>query len=116
MRMDLLGALQFPIGHPIADQLYVAHPYISGRYIPFEDYDLTFLEDRLREFCWLAQCLGATEVTIESEKDKSFDNKVNTKKALMKRIEKIQDLNSLEISFLLTRNLVRAKNRLCRTD
>lgn len=69
MRMDLLGALQFPIGHPIADQLYVAHPYISGRYIPFEDYDLT---------CWLAQCLGATEVTIESEKDKSFDNKVNT--------------------------------------
>lgn len=78
MRMDLLGALQFPIGHPIADQLYVAHPYISGRYIPFEDYDLTFLEDRLREFCWLAQCLGATEVTIESEKDKSFDNKVNT--------------------------------------
>ncbi len=78
MRMDLLGALQFPIGHPIADQLYVAHPYISGRYIPFEDYDLTFLEDRLREFCWLAQCLGATEVTIESEKDKSFDNQTNT--------------------------------------
>lgn len=78
MRMDFSGALQFPIGHPIADQLYVAHPYISGRYIPFEDYDLTFLEDRLREFCWLAQCLGATEVTIESEKDKSFDNKTNT--------------------------------------
>ncbi|RRD62350.1 hypothetical protein EII40_03655 [Tannerella forsythia] len=79
MRMDLLGALQFPIGHPIADQLYVAHPYISGRYIPFEDYDLTFLEDRLREFCWLAQCLGATEVTIESEKDTSNDKKQNSK-------------------------------------
>lgn len=55
----------FPIGHPVANQLYIGHPLIPGKYIPFEDYQLEFVEDRVREFCEFVQDLGATEISIE---------------------------------------------------
>ena len=60
-----LPALHFPMGHPIANQLYVGHPYIPSNYIPFENYELTFIEDKVREFCQIMQYLGATEINIE---------------------------------------------------
>lgn len=60
-----LPAIRFPIGHPIANQLYVGHPYIPSRYIPFEHYELELIEDKIREFCQIAQYLGATEINIE---------------------------------------------------
>ena len=55
----------FPIGHPIANQVYIGHPLIPNKYIPFEDYQLEFVEDKVREFCEFVQDLGATEITIE---------------------------------------------------
>lgn len=57
--------INFPTGHPIANYLYVGHPYIPNKYIPFETYQLELVEDKVREFCYLAQCLGATEISIE---------------------------------------------------
>ena len=59
--------MQFPIGHPIANQLYVGHPYLPQKYIPFENYQLELIEDKVREFCQIAQCLGATEISIDAE-------------------------------------------------
>lgn len=55
----------FPIGHPIALQLYVGHPYIKKKYLPFDNYELELIEDKVREFCQLVQCLGAKEISIE---------------------------------------------------
>lgn len=61
-----LPTLNFPIGHPVANQLYVGHPYIPSKYIPFESYELELIEDKIREFCQIMQFLGATEINIES--------------------------------------------------
>lgn len=65
MRKDRLGGIEFPIGHPIINQLYIGHPFISTKYIPFENYELEFIEDKVREFCQIVQALGATEVDIK---------------------------------------------------
>lgn len=65
IRMDNLPAIKFHMGHPIANQLYVGHPLIPSKYIPFENYQLELVEDKVREFCILAQSLGATEISIE---------------------------------------------------
>ena len=78
-----LPNIHFPMGHPIANQLYVGHPYIPSNYIPFENYELTFIEDKVREFCQIMQYLGATEINIEcintssSNKDTNLQQKVS---------------------------------------
>ncbi len=50
---------------PASNQLYVGHPYTPSMYIPFENYELELLEDKLREYCMVMQSLGATEINIE---------------------------------------------------
>ena len=78
-----LPNIHFPMGHPIANQLYVGHPYIPSNYIPFENYELTFIEDKVREFCQIMQYLGATEINIEcintssSNKDTNLQQKAS---------------------------------------
>ena len=69
-----LPAINFPIGHPIANQLYVGHPYLPSKYIPFENYELELLEDKIREFCHVMQYLGATEISIDSQNTLSSNN------------------------------------------
>ena len=65
LNIQNLPSINFPMGHPIANQLYVGHPLTPAKYIPFENYQLELVEDRIREFCMLAQSLGATEISIE---------------------------------------------------
>ena len=68
IKIDKLPSeLDFPIGHPVANQVYVGHPYLPHKYIPFENYQLELIEDKVREFCQIAQCLGATEISIDTE-------------------------------------------------
>lgn len=72
--------ISFPLGHPIENELYVAHPYTSNKYVTFDNYEIDFLNERVHEFCELAQALGATEVTIEtiSTKERNYDLTKNT--------------------------------------
>lgn len=78
-----LPAINFPMGHPVANQLYVGHPYIPSKYIPFENYELELIEDKIREFSQIMQYLGATEINIESvnassnDKDVKVDQKIS---------------------------------------
>lgn len=72
------SGIVFPIGHPVAYQLYVGHPYIKQKYLPFESYELELIEDKVREFCQLVQCLGATEISIECLNSSSSDRNTNT--------------------------------------
>ena len=60
------GNFSFPIGHPVSGQLYVGHPFVKDKYLPIDIYDLELLEDRLREFCYVVQSLGAIEVAVEN--------------------------------------------------
>ncbi len=57
--------IDFPLGHPRANQIYIGHPLVPSKYIPLENYQLELVEDKVREFCMLAQSLGATEITID---------------------------------------------------
>lgn len=58
--------ITFPVGHPVENQLYIGHPYLPNLYLPYETYQYNFVEDRVREFCEIAQTLGATEITVEA--------------------------------------------------
>lgn len=75
--INLLEKIDFPIGHPIANQLYIGHPYTAHKYLPFENYQLELIEDKVREFCHIAGCLGATEISIDSNNSSSSNMSSN---------------------------------------
>lgn len=69
-----LSSLTFPTSHPKINEVYIAHPRTTSRYMPIESYQLELIEDRVREFCELAQGLGATEINIECLNSNSNDS------------------------------------------
>ena len=77
--LDKLSNIEFPIGHPIANQLYVGHPLLLTRYLPLDSYQLELVEDRVREFCMLVQSLGATKIDMEAVNAYSSDTTIKTK-------------------------------------
>lgn len=85
-KLDCSG-ISFPIGHPVAYQLYVGHPYVAQKYLPFDSYELELIEDKVREFCQLAQCLGATEISIESLNSSSSDQHSNTEQNVSGKVD-----------------------------
>lgn len=60
--------INFPVGHPQANTLYLGHPLIPTEYIPFENATEKLFLDKIREFCYLVQCLGAEEIFIQRTK------------------------------------------------
>lgn len=63
-----LSQIEFPIGHP----------YLRSKYIPFENYELELIEDKIREFCHIMQCLGAKEININSFNNSASDRSGST--------------------------------------
>ncbi len=61
-----LSNLVLPVGHPIPYEVYVGHPLDKNVYFPISSYQVELLKDKIHEFCYLVQCLGATELTIEA--------------------------------------------------
>ena len=55
-------------GVPQANTLYLAHPVRQTLYLPYEGAEEKLFMDKVREFCYLVQCLGATEVVFHSNK------------------------------------------------
>lgn len=118
-----LPDITFPIGHPIANQLYIGHPYLPQKYIPFENYQLELIEDKVREFLQIAQSLGAIEISIETENssqsstsrdyhtkiDGGIDYKVSNAKGGLKRdrsrnlMEEISQAVNLHQTFVPTK-------------
>lgn len=79
--------LSFPIGHPVVNQLYVGHPLVPNKYFPYEDYQLEFVEDKIREFCEFVQDLGAIEITIDCLNSSYNDRNSDTEKTYSGGIE-----------------------------
>ena len=73
LNMDNRPNINFPITHPKQDHTYICHPYKTDTYLPIEDYDYELLNDRISEFCYLLQCLGATSISIENVKGENND-------------------------------------------
>ena len=59
--------LVFPLGRP-QPSLYMAHPVKTNHYYPMKGVEETLFMEKVREFCWLVQCLGAKEVSFHSNK------------------------------------------------
>ena len=70
---NIPSCIKFPMGHPIAGELYIGHPYNSSLYVPYEKSEDTFFVDKVHELCYLLECLGAEEITITSIKGKSVN-------------------------------------------
>lgn len=70
--------IKFPIGHPQANTLYIAHPVNKELYIPFEGASYNFFIDKVHELCYLLQCLGATEISFKSIKGREATLEENT--------------------------------------
>lgn len=62
---DLPTSIQFPVGHPQANTLYIGHPFKPATYLPFENATEQFFMERVHELCYLGQCLGANEIRIK---------------------------------------------------
>lgn len=62
--------IELPNGHPQANTLYLGHPLRSSIYVPFEEAEYMFFIDEVRVFCWICQCLGATEISFRTVKGK----------------------------------------------
>ena len=69
----LPNEINFPVGHPIENELYIGHPFKSIVYLPLENYELDLFLDRINEFCYLLQCLGAVELSIKTIKGQATD-------------------------------------------
>lgn len=81
LNINQLPEVQFPSFHPKNNQTYIVHPYKTDSYLPIENYDYELLNDRLNEFFYFLQCLGATSITFETieEESKEENTHSNTK-------------------------------------
>ncbi|WP_455150396.1 hypothetical protein [Capnocytophaga sp.] len=81
LNINQLPEIHFPQYHPKVNQTYIAHPYKTDTYLPIENYDYELLNDRLYEFFYILQCLGATSITFETieEENNEENNHSNTK-------------------------------------
>lgn len=64
-------------GVPQANTLYLAHPVRQTLYLPYEGAEEKLFMDKVREFCYLVQCLGATEVIFHSNKGMKISESFN---------------------------------------
>ena len=61
------------------NELYVGHPYNPSVYIPYNQAEDILFQDKIQEFCYILQQLGAEEITITSLKGRKI-NEINNKK------------------------------------
>lgn len=65
--------LEFPIGHPVEGLLYLAPPSRNKYYIPAMEYEDAVFIDKVNEYCYLLQCLGAKEIKVYKIAGKSLE-------------------------------------------
>ncbi|MDG1279402.1 MAG: hypothetical protein P8O16_19145 [Algoriphagus sp.] len=65
---DVPYKIYFPIGHPHMNEVYTCHPLKNDFYIPINGFQEELFYDRVNEFTYLLQCLGATRIEISSAK------------------------------------------------
>lgn len=67
---NIPSCIKFPTGHPIANQLYIGHPFNPTFYVPYEESEELFFLDKVHELRYLLECLGAEEISVTSIKGK----------------------------------------------
>lgn len=74
---DVPNEIYFPIGHPYKNEVYACHPLKNNFYLPLNGFQEELFYDRVNEFTYLLQCLGATKIEISSAKEVS-SNKIDS--------------------------------------
>lgn len=77
---DVPVGLKFPIGHPHENEVYTCHPLKNDFYIPLKNFEKELFLDKVNEFTYLIQCLGAIKIEITSSKTNlnQYNKKINT--------------------------------------
>lgn len=83
------GYLNFPVGHPQPNTLYIGHPIKVGTYLPFEDSTEQLFMEKIRELCYLAQCLGAVEIRFKKIKGRDISQSDTTQTGISAEGEKM---------------------------
>lgn len=78
---ELPKSIQFPVGHPVLNELYIGHPYSKDIYVPYQEHEFLFLKDKIDELSYLLQCLGAEEIRITSVKGSTYNETASSKSA-----------------------------------
>jgi hypothetical protein len=73
------NCINFYDNMPLNNELYVGHPYNPSVYIPYNQAEDILFQDKIQEFCYILQQLGAEEITITSLKGRKI-NETNNKK------------------------------------
>ena len=73
------SCINFYDNMPLNNELYVGHPYNPSVYIPYNQAEDILFQDKIQEFCYILQQLGAEEITITSLKGRKI-NETNNKK------------------------------------
>lgn len=73
------NCINFYENMPLNNELYVGHPYNPSIYIPYNQAEDILFQDKIQEFCYILQQLGAEEITITSLKGREV-NEINNKK------------------------------------
>lgn len=72
---EIPTGMNFPVGHPVNDTLYVCHPYKPDTYFPYDSYEVDMLRDEMNEFKSIMDCLGARRIEfhdiVENEQQSS---------------------------------------------
>ena len=79
LNMGKLSGLNFPIGHPQLNEVYVLHPRRNDYYLPLNNSAEELTLDRISEFETLLQSLGATYLSISSNKSDINEEKTRFK-------------------------------------
>ena len=87
--------ITFPNGHPRCNELYIAHPFKTNYYIPFIDSEYTLFIEKIEEFSYIMECLGATEINYTTIHGKSVKEISEYKRNIQANVDyKIQNINA----------------------
>ncbi|EPR73423.1 hypothetical protein ADIWIN_1453 [Winogradskyella psychrotolerans RS-3] len=78
LNTNTVSSLNFPIGHPKLNEVYVVHPRRDDYYLPLHNTEEQLTLDRMSEYATLLQCLGATSFEVSSNKSKVKQEQSNT--------------------------------------
>ena len=93
--IDKLPAnIVFPAGHPQLHQAYTINPLNPNHYRPIAEYEENFFRDRIDEFRYLAQCLGAKKIVYKTNNSlKEAENTMRNTKAGVEVDYKVTNVN-----------------------
>ncbi len=79
---NIPSCIKFPMGHPVANELYIGHPYNPSLYVPYIQSEEIFFLDKIHELAYLLESLGAEEITMTSIKGRNVSEYANSDRGI----------------------------------